>query len=239
MQIAAPTANETRINERIRAREVRLVAADGTQLGIKPLPEALQIAREADLDLVEVAAQAAPPVCRIMDYSRFKYEEAQKARESRRKSSNIAIKEMKYRVKIGQGDFDTKTRKVAEFLQSGHKVKITIMFRGREQSYPHLGKQILDRVAEQCADFAKVESAPKLDGRNMIMVIAPDKKVVPAGKAAAKPEAGAAATGDTARAPQPAAPSAPQPAAPQPEPAATSAAAPAADAADAPTSQEQ
>src|SRR5881398_2198044 len=120
------------MNERIRAREVRLVDPEGTQLGIKPLPEALHIARELDLDLVEVAPQANPPVCRIMDYGKFKYEAAQRVKESRRKTTNVQIKEMKYRPKIGGGDFDTKTRKVGEFLDEGHKVKITIMFRGRE-----------------------------------------------------------------------------------------------------------
>jgi translation initiation factor IF-3 len=152
------------------------VDPDGTQLGIKPLPEALHIARELDLDLVEVAPQANPPVCRIMDYGKYKFDEAQKAKESRRKSVNVSIKEMKYRPKIGQGDFDTKTRKVQHFLDEGHKVKITIMFRGREMSHPELGKQILDKVAEKVGPVAKVEAAPKLDGRNMIMVLAPDKR---------------------------------------------------------------
>jgi len=152
------------------------VDPDGTQLGIKPLPEALHIARELDLDLVEVAPQANPPVCRIMDYGKYKFDEAQKAKESRRKSVNVSIKEMKYRPKIGQGDFDTKTRKVQHFLDEGHKVKITIMFRGREMSHPELGKQILDKVAEKVGPLAKVEAAPKLDGRNMIMVLAPDKR---------------------------------------------------------------
>jgi translation initiation factor IF-3 len=145
-------------------------------LGIRPLPEALQIARDADLDLVEVAAQANPPVCRIMDYGKFKFEAAQRARESRRKTTNITVKEMKYRVKIGPGDFDTKTRKVTRFLEEGHKVKITIMFRGREVDHPHLGKDILDRIAERADDVGKVEAAPRLDGRNMTMVMAPDRK---------------------------------------------------------------
>ncbi|HUQ38566.1 MAG TPA: translation initiation factor IF-3 [Acidimicrobiales bacterium] len=174
--MATPTTNEPRINDRIRAREVRLVAADGTQLGIKPLPEALNIAREADLDLVEVAPQAVPPVCRIMDYGKFKFDAAQRAKESRRKASNVTIKEMKYRPKIAGGDFDTKTRKVAEFLSQGHKVKVTIMFRFREQHHPEFGRRILDRIAEQVGGFAKVESAPKIDGRNMVMVLAPDKR---------------------------------------------------------------
>ncbi len=150
---------------------------EGEQLGIKPLPEALSIARGLDLDLVEVALQAEPPVCRIMDYGKFKYEAGQKAKESRRKTTQISIKEMKYRVKIGRGDFDTKTRKVEEFLEEGHKVKITIMFRGREVAHPELGMKILDQVAVHNADLAKVEAAPKLDGRNMVMVLAPDKRV--------------------------------------------------------------
>jgi translation initiation factor IF-3 len=155
---------------------VLLIDPDGKQLGIKPLPEALTIARQLDLDLVEVAAEANPPVCRIMDYNRFKYEAAQRAKESRRKATTTGIKEMKYRPKIGIGDFDTKTRQVARFLGEGHKVKITIMFRGREMSHPELGKKILDQVAEQVAAVAKVEAAPKLDGRNMIMVLAPDRR---------------------------------------------------------------
>ena len=153
-----------------------MVDPDGRQLGIKPLPEALHIAREADLDLVEVAPMANPPVCKILDYGKWKYEAAQRDKESRRKASNVQIKEMKYRPKIGGGDFDTKTRKVAHFLDQGHKVKITIMFRGREMAHPELGKRILDQIAEQLMPTAKVEAAPKLDGRNMVMVLAPDKR---------------------------------------------------------------
>jgi translation initiation factor IF-3 len=175
--IATPVVNEPRINDRIRAREVRLVSAEGEQIGIKPLPEALSIARAAELDLVEVAPQANPPVCRIMDYGKYKYEAAQRAKESRRKTTQISIKEMKYRVKIGRGDFDTKTKKVEHFLEEGHKVKITIMFRGREVAHPELGMKILENVADQAKDLAKVEAAPKLDGRNMVMVLAPDKRV--------------------------------------------------------------
>ena len=170
------TTNEPRINDRIRAREVRLIDADGEQLGIKMLPEALNIARQLDLDLVEVAPLANPPVCRVMDYGKYKFDEAQRAKESKRKSVHVGIKEMKYRPKIGTGDFDTKTRQVARFLGDGHKVKITIMFRGREMSHPDLGKKILDHVAETVGSVAKVEAAPKLDGRNMIMVLAPDRR---------------------------------------------------------------
>jgi translation initiation factor IF-3 len=152
------------------------VDPDGAQLGIKPLPEALAIARELDLDLVEVAPMANPPVCRIMDFGKFKFDEAQRAKESRRKAVHVGIKEMKYRPKIGPGDFDTKTRQVAKFLNEGHKVKITIMFRGREVYHPEHGKRILDRIAEQMEGVAKVEAEPKLDNRNMIMVLAPDKR---------------------------------------------------------------
>jgi len=155
---------------------VRLVAPDGEQIGIRPLPEALAMARELELDLVEVADKANPPVCRIMDYGKYKYEAAQRAKESRRKSTNVVVKEMKYRPKIGHGDFDTKTRKVEKFLGEGHKVKVTIMFRGREMQHPELGKRILDEVAAEVVDTGRVEVFPKLDGRNMTMVLAPDKK---------------------------------------------------------------
>jgi len=155
---------------------VRLVGPDGQQIGIKPLPEALSIAREADLDLVEVAAQANPPVCRIMDYGKYKYEAAQKAKESRRKASNVSIKEMKYRPKISKGDFDTKTRKVERFLHDGHKVKVTLTFRGREMHHPELGRRILDDVVEAVEHLGKVEIFPRQDGRNMTMVLGPDRK---------------------------------------------------------------
>ncbi len=127
------------------------------------------------MDLVEVAPLADPPVCRILNYGKWKYEAAQRDKESRRKASHVAIKEMKYRPKIGGGDFETKTRKVGEFIDQGHKVKITIMFRGREVAHPELGKKILDRIAEHLP-AAKVEVSPKLDGRNMIMVLAPDRR---------------------------------------------------------------
>jgi translation initiation factor IF-3 len=173
---------------------VRLVASDGQQIGIKPLPEALALAREQDLDLVEVAPTARPPVVRIMDYGKFKYEEAQRAKESRRKSSSVSIKEMKYRPKIGTGDFDTKTRKVAEFLGEGHKVTVTIMFRGREVYHPELGMKILNHVADEVGSVGKVEASPKLDGRNMTMVLAPDRK---AQAAATRQAASAHADGES------------------------------------------
>ncbi len=153
-----------------------MIAANGDQLGIKPLPEALNLARELDLDLVEVADQARPPVCRIMDYGKYKYEAAQRAKESRKKASHITVKEMKYRPKISGGDFETKTKKVEKFLDEGHKVKITIMFRGREVTHPELGRKILDDIAERVDEIGKVEAYPRLDGRNMTMVLAPDRK---------------------------------------------------------------
>ncbi len=162
---------------------MRLVDPDGEQLGIKLLTEAMAIARDLDLDLVEVAPGANPPVCRIMDFGKHKFDEAQRAKESKRKAVHVGIKEMKYRPKIGPGDFDTKTRQVAKFLEEGHKVKITIMFRGREVFHPELGKKILDRIAEQMDGLGKSESIPRLDGRNMVMVLAPEKRAKPAGSA--------------------------------------------------------
>jgi translation initiation factor IF-3 len=199
--IAPPTA-DLRINDRIRVEQVRLVDQEGQQLGIRPTREALELAREQDLDLVEVAPTANPPVCRIMDYGKFKFDEAQKAKESRRKSQGTGIKEMKYRPKIGPGDFDTKTRLVSKFLDEGHKVKITIMFRGREVFHPELGRRILDRVAEVIGDGAKVEAMPKLDGRNMTMVLAPDKRRPPPRAEAPSPSQ----NGADAAAPAPAPP---------------------------------
>ena len=179
---------EHRRNDRIRAREVRLIDHDGTQLGIKPTTEAMHLAYAREMDLVEVAPDANPPVCKIMDWNKFKYDMAQRAKEAKRKTSTTTIKEMKYRVKIGPGDFETKTRQVGRFLKEGHKVKITIMFRGRENDHPELGLKILDRVVDEVNDAGKVEAAPKRDGRNMVMVLAPDK--VKQAAAAKAPKAG-------------------------------------------------
>jgi len=160
------------------------------------MPEALSLARELELDLVEVADKANPPVCRIMDYGKYKYEAAQRQKESKKKASNVVVKEMKYRPKISGGDFDTKTRKVEKFLQEGHKVKITIMFRGREVTHPELGRKILDDIAERVEDYAKVEAYPRLDGRNMTMVLGPDSKKKPKKRAARDSAAPAAESGD-------------------------------------------
>jgi len=151
------------------------------------------MARQLDLDLVEVAEKANPPVCRIMDYGKFKYETAQRAKESKKKSTHVQVKEMKYRPKIGRGDFETKTRKVVQFLEEGNRVKITIMFRGREMQHPDLGRKILDEIAEIGDDVSKIEAYPKLDGRNMIMVLVPDKEKQALKAAAEKAAAKAAA----------------------------------------------
>ena len=142
-------------------------------MGIQSLPDALDAAQELGLDLVEVADKADPPVCRIMDYGKFKYEQSQRAKESRKKATHVLVKEMKYRPKIGPGDFTTKTRKVETFLGAGSKVKVTIMFRGREMQHPELGRRILDNVAEAVSHVGRVEVYPKQDGRNMIMVLVP------------------------------------------------------------------
>ncbi len=166
------------------------------------MPEALSMARELDLDLVEVADKANPPVVRIMDYGKFKYESAQRDKESRKKSSQQSVKEMKYRPKIGVGDFETKTRKVEGFLMEGHKVKITIMFRGREVTHPQLGRKILDDIAERTDGIAKVEAYPRLDGRNMTMVLGPDSKKQ-AAKARQEKEAAKEAAREAAAADEP------------------------------------
>ncbi|MBM3828003.1 MAG: translation initiation factor IF-3 [Actinobacteria bacterium] len=172
----APPTNEPRYNERIRAREVRVIGPDGSQLGIKAVPDALLLARELDLDLVEVAPLAVPPVCRIMDYGKFRYEESQRAREARKKTAHVTVKEVKFRPKIGKGDFDTKVRHVQEFLAEGHKVKVTLQFRGREMAHPELGTKILDEVIEAIDAVGKVETQARLEGRNMSLVLVPDKK---------------------------------------------------------------
>nr|WP_307816579.1 translation initiation factor IF-3 [Nocardioides sp. DJM-14] len=164
------------MNDRIRVPEVRLVGPNGETVGIVPTDQALKLANEADLDLVEVAPTARPPVCKLMDYGKFKYENAQKAREARRNQTNVVIKEMKLRPKIDQHDYDTKKGHVVRFLAAGDKVKITIMFRGREQHRPELGFRLLQKLAEDVSELGFVESSPKQDGRNMIMVLGPHKK---------------------------------------------------------------
>ncbi|GGB42282.1 hypothetical protein GCM10011492_36590 [Flexivirga endophytica] len=156
--------------------EVRLVGPNGEQVGIVRVEDALRLAAEADLDLVEVAPMAKPPVAKLMDYGKFKYEAAMKARESRKNQVNTVIKEIKLRPKIDPHDYGTKKGHVVRFLSAGDKVKVTIMFRGREQSRPELGFRLLQRLAEDVQELGFVESAPKQDGRNMVMVLGPTKK---------------------------------------------------------------
>ena len=168
--------SEPRINDRIRVPEVRLVGPNGEQVGIVRVEDALRLAAEADLDLVEVAPMAKPPVAKLMDFGKYKYEAAMKAREARKNQVNTVIKEIKLRPKIDPHDYGTKKGHVERFLKGGDKVKVTIMFRGREQSRPELGFRLLQRLAEDVLELGTVESAPKQDGRNMVMVLAPTKK---------------------------------------------------------------
>lgn len=168
--------NEPRINDRIRVPEVRLVGPGGEQVGVVRLEVALNLAQEADLDLVEVAPDARPPVCKLMDYGKFKYESAMKAREARRNQANTVLKEIRFRLKIDDHDYGTKKGHVERFLSAGDKVKVMIMFRGREQSRPEMGIRLLQRLADDVAELGYVESSPKQDGRNMIMVLGPTKK---------------------------------------------------------------
>jgi len=164
-----------RVNERIRIREVRLIDEEGQQLGIVPTFQALQTARERGLDLVEVAPNAMPPVCRIMDWGKERYEQSRKERESRRNSKAITIKEIRLRPKTDDHDLDTKTRKAKEFLQEGDKVKLTVLFRGREMAHPDIGRGLLDQLAEQLRPHGSVESPPRMEGRTMTMFMNPLK----------------------------------------------------------------
>jgi translation initiation factor IF-3 len=169
--------NELRVNGAIRAKEVLVIAPDGAQIGIKKLNEAMWLAEQLDLDLVEVAPNAKPPVCRLMDYGKYKYEQSVKAREARKKQTRTTIKELRMKVRIGEHDFDITRRKAQEFLEEGDKVKVTIRFRGREQERPAFGKDLLDRLAEDLLDVAVTEQTPKLEGRSMTMVLAPTRRV--------------------------------------------------------------
>ena len=172
-EVGAIAAQEPRLNDDITVRECRLIGYDGTQMGIYPTSQALRIAESEGYDLVEIAPQADPPVCRIMDYGKFKYDQAIKAKQARKNQSKIETKEMKFRPKIDVGDYTTKKKHVLRFLEAGNKVKITIMFRGREMAHPEQGLSILERLAEDLKDVAVVENQPKMEGRNMHMLIAP------------------------------------------------------------------
>jgi translation initiation factor IF-3 len=184
-----PAPPEPRINERIRVPEVRLIDEEGRQIGVIRTPEALQMARERDVDLVEVAAQASPPVARLMDFGRYKYEQAKKEREAKKHQQNVQLREVRMKPKIDEHDVDFKTRTAAKLLKQGDKVKVTVMFRGREITHPQIGKALLDRVQSRLDDIASLEKDAMLEGRHMTIILAPDKK-----KMAAKARAAAAAS---------------------------------------------
>jgi translation initiation factor IF-3 len=173
-----PERDTTRINERIRVPEVRLIDEQGQQVGVMRTDDALRYAQERDLDLVEVAPEARPPVCRVLDYSKYKYEQAQKQKAARKHQQQITIREIKFRPKIAQNDYDTKKGHVVRFLKHKDKVKITIMFRGREVAHPERGAMLLERLAEELSDLAVVEQRPTQDGRNMTMMLGPSKAVL-------------------------------------------------------------
>jgi translation initiation factor IF-3 len=172
----ATTINQrTRINQQIRISPVRVIDPEGEQVGIVPIERALELAEELGLDLVEVAPMARPPVCRIMDYGKFKYEEQRKAREARKKQHQIQIKEVKMRPGIEDHDFDFKTKHARRFLEEGNKVKVTMMFRGRQMAHPEIGREVLERVLKEVSDVAKVEMSPTMEARAMTMVLSPIK----------------------------------------------------------------
>jgi translation initiation factor IF-3 len=168
-----PERDPTRINERIRVPEVRLIGEDGNQIGVVSRDEALRYAQQRDLDLVEVAAEARPPVCRVLDYSKYKYEQEQKAKSARKHQSKVTVREIKLRPKIAQNDYETKKGHVERFLKHQDKVKVTIMFRGREMTHPERGERLLLRLAEEVGEIGQIEQRPSQDGRNMTMTLAP------------------------------------------------------------------
>ena len=206
--------SDPRTNDRIRVPEVRLVGPNGEQVGVVRIEDALRLAQEADLDLVEVSPDSQPPVVKIMDYGKFKYEAAQKAKEARRNQANTILKEVRFRLKIDTHDYETKMKRALGFLQAGDKVKAMILFRGREQSRPEQGVRLLQRFAEDVAEFGTVESTPTIDGRNMVMVIGPLKN-----KADAKAEAQAKKAAERKpREPQPEPKPEPKPKTPEAKP---------------------
>jgi translation initiation factor IF-3 len=170
-----PERDPTRINERIRVSEVRLVDEDGSQIGVIATDEALKLANERDLDLVEVAPQSRPPVARLLDYSKYKYEQEQKAKAARKHQQQVNVREIKLRPKIAQHDYETKKGHVERFLRQGDKVKVTIMFRGREQAHPERGRNLLQRLHEDIGELAVIEQQPEQEGRNMHMLVAPGR----------------------------------------------------------------
>ena len=224
-----PERDQTRVNDRIRVPQVRLIGEDGTQVGVVPTEQALQYAQERDLDLVEVAAEARPPVVRVLDYSKYKYEQEQKAKAARRHQKQVNVREIKLRPKIATKDYETKRGHVLRFLNHQDRVKITIMFRGRETTHPERGEALLMKLAEDVAEVGIIEQRPNLDGRNMTMLLAPVRRQAPEAvedqkpaDAAAPPTAPADGAADTktqdGAAPEPATEEQPQP--PQQEPSA-------------------
>lgn len=173
--VAISNDKRVRVNRQIRISPVRVISPDGEQMGIMPVEQALAAAEEQGLDLVEVAPNARPPVCRIMDYGKFKYEEARKARLARKKQHQVQIKEVKFRPGIEEHDFEFKVRHARRFLEEGNKVKATMMFRGRQMAHPELGREVLTRVAAAVEDVGRIEGEPTLEGRNMTMILAPKR----------------------------------------------------------------
>jgi translation initiation factor IF-3 len=180
-----PERDTTRINERIRVAEVRLIDENGEQVGVVPTEQALERAQEQDLDLVEVAPNSKPPVCRILDYSKYKYEQEQKAKAARKHQQQVNVREIKLRPKIADHDYETKRNHVERFLRNQDKVKVTIMFRGREQTHPERGRMLLDRLFQDVEELATIEQEPLQEGRNMHMLLAPSKGAAQAAKEAA------------------------------------------------------
>ena len=183
-----PERDQTRINERIRVPEVRLIGEQGEQVGVVSRDDALRYAQERDLDLVEVAAEARPPVAKVLDYSKYKYEQEQKAKAARRHQKNITIREIKLRPKIAENDYETKKGHVTRFLKGQDKVKVTIMFRGRETTHPERGERLLMKLAEDVAELGAIEQRPTQDGRNMTMMLGPVKRQVEAEQPSASPQ---------------------------------------------------
>ncbi|WP_296556481.1 translation initiation factor IF-3 [Pigmentiphaga sp.] len=179
------TDKPNRINGEITALEVRLIGVDGEQLGIVKLAEAVRLSEQSDVDLVEIAPNAQPPVCRLMDYGKFKYQEQKRQHEAKLKQKIIQVKEVKFRPGTDEGDYQVKLRNLRRFLEEGDKAKVTLRFRGREMAHQELGMRVLERVRDDLVEISAVEAMPKLEGRQMVMVLAPKKKALPVGKGAA------------------------------------------------------
>jgi translation initiation factor IF-3 len=218
-----PERDETRINERIRVAQVRLIGEDGNQIGVIDTHKAMRYAQERDLDLVEVAPDARPPVCRVLDYSKYKYEQEQKAKAARRHQKQVNVREIKLRPKIANNDYETKKNHVVRFLKADDRVKVTIMFRGREQTHPERGEMLLMRLAEDVGELGTIEQHPQQDGRNMTMLLAPHKKKIEDAPGEGAPASDGAAPATEGATPAPGAtpepPAAAEEAAPEPAPA--------------------